>query len=367
MIIDEKGKLFGKINIVDLLAILFFVGLTPIFYYGYKIFNIPVPIISSIEPDNGLNERDIRVTITGEFFNDKTRVKVGDEFLTNYIISKNKITGTVPKNISAGLLDVTVINPGNLYGVLKKGFISATPAPVATLNVDIVAETIVNLEFRNIDKDIAELINVGDKSEGSYVETNVEILEILSYGTATYRIDIGIGNVIIKEEDNKKEMLCKVKIVGEVKNDKLYFRGKQIGLGGMVEFNSGKYALHGKVIPDIKGVSVVVRFHSVLPEVAALIKEGDIVGADFYGRFPVLKTIRKIDDDVYTVFSQLNTKNISVTRGDLRLIELELEFPVMSKANGGIYFKNELIAIGQSVGCRTNNYIINGKIIAIKK
>ena len=40
-IIDEKGRLFGKINVIDFLVILFLISLTPMFYYGYKIFNAP--------------------------------------------------------------------------------------------------------------------------------------------------------------------------------------------------------------------------------------------------------------------------------------------------------------------------------------
>ncbi len=38
-IIDEKGKLFGKINVIDFLVIIFLLSLTPMFYFGYKIFN----------------------------------------------------------------------------------------------------------------------------------------------------------------------------------------------------------------------------------------------------------------------------------------------------------------------------------------
>lgn len=37
-VIDEKGRLFGKINVIDFLAILFLLSLTPMFYFGYKIF-----------------------------------------------------------------------------------------------------------------------------------------------------------------------------------------------------------------------------------------------------------------------------------------------------------------------------------------
>ncbi len=36
-VIDEKGRLFGKINIIDFLVIIFLLSLTPMFYFGYKI------------------------------------------------------------------------------------------------------------------------------------------------------------------------------------------------------------------------------------------------------------------------------------------------------------------------------------------
>lgn len=38
-IIDEKGMLFGKINVIDFLVVIFFLSLIPMFYFGYIIFN----------------------------------------------------------------------------------------------------------------------------------------------------------------------------------------------------------------------------------------------------------------------------------------------------------------------------------------
>lgn len=37
-IINEKGMLFEKINVIDFLVIIFLLSLTPMFYYGYKLF-----------------------------------------------------------------------------------------------------------------------------------------------------------------------------------------------------------------------------------------------------------------------------------------------------------------------------------------
>jgi hypothetical protein len=42
-IIDEKGRLFGRINIIDFTIVLFLLSLLPLFYFGYRIFHIPPP------------------------------------------------------------------------------------------------------------------------------------------------------------------------------------------------------------------------------------------------------------------------------------------------------------------------------------
>lgn len=37
-VIDKNGMLFGKINIIDFLVVVFIICLTPMFYFGYRIF-----------------------------------------------------------------------------------------------------------------------------------------------------------------------------------------------------------------------------------------------------------------------------------------------------------------------------------------
>lgn len=42
-IIDNKGRIFGKINIIDFGVLLFVLFLLPMFYFGGKIFCYPPP------------------------------------------------------------------------------------------------------------------------------------------------------------------------------------------------------------------------------------------------------------------------------------------------------------------------------------
>ena len=44
-IIDDKGMLFSRINIIDFLVLLFILCLTPMFYFGWKIMTKPTVVV----------------------------------------------------------------------------------------------------------------------------------------------------------------------------------------------------------------------------------------------------------------------------------------------------------------------------------
>ena len=47
-IMDDKGRLFGKLNIIDFLVLIFLLSLTPMFYFGYKIYTRPKPELEPV-------------------------------------------------------------------------------------------------------------------------------------------------------------------------------------------------------------------------------------------------------------------------------------------------------------------------------
>lgn len=59
-IIDEKGRLFGKINVIDFLVILFLLTLMPMFYFGYKIFQ-KKPVEPKVYTEIEINCKFIKV------------------------------------------------------------------------------------------------------------------------------------------------------------------------------------------------------------------------------------------------------------------------------------------------------------------
>jgi hypothetical protein len=66
-IIDEKGRLFGKINMIDFSVIILFLSLTPMFYFGYKIFNPKPPQAETQKQQEKVNKEPIEIKIATKF------------------------------------------------------------------------------------------------------------------------------------------------------------------------------------------------------------------------------------------------------------------------------------------------------------
>ncbi|MDD4878950.1 MAG: DUF4330 domain-containing protein [Candidatus Omnitrophica bacterium] len=97
--IDDKGKVFGKINLFDFLVILFLLGLAPVFYIGNKALT------------RKLDMRD-----------------------TTKVLVKIKCASIMPELAGAFREgDVVKDNYGNTIGILKK-IVSDTPSEVITIN-----------------------------------------------------------------------------------------------------------------------------------------------------------------------------------------------------------------------------------------
>jgi len=45
MFIDNKGRLFGKVNIIDFLALIFLISLIPMIWLGNRIYKKPMPVV----------------------------------------------------------------------------------------------------------------------------------------------------------------------------------------------------------------------------------------------------------------------------------------------------------------------------------
>jgi hypothetical protein len=68
MLIDSRGNLFGRINIVDAAVVAFVAALLPLSYAAYRVFRIPPPEIVGVTPATLTPEMPRRLRLTGHHF-----------------------------------------------------------------------------------------------------------------------------------------------------------------------------------------------------------------------------------------------------------------------------------------------------------
>lgn len=81
------------------------------------------PTIKAIQPATGKANAKTPVTITGTGFDAAARVSFGGKLATKIVVANNTtITAETPEGTVGAVVDVEVMNPGNLKATLVKGF-----------------------------------------------------------------------------------------------------------------------------------------------------------------------------------------------------------------------------------------------------
>ena len=67
-IIDDRGRLLGRVNLLDVAVVLAVVVLVPMGYVAFRIFRTPSPVITAVTPSTLAIDSPRRIRLTGEHF-----------------------------------------------------------------------------------------------------------------------------------------------------------------------------------------------------------------------------------------------------------------------------------------------------------
>ncbi|HDZ77092.1 MAG TPA: DUF4330 domain-containing protein, partial [Candidatus Omnitrophica bacterium] len=234
-IIDEKGRLFGKINIIDFLVIVVFVCILPMFYYGYKIFSkqstqtVDDPKVFTeieryckfieLEPEDlgliikGDKEIGEDGNIIGEI------VWVGEPESYFYILDLGSGETIIKEDFNLKELLVKLklrvgIRGGDTVYYKDKRFVVNSPIEFTTdkYSLAVIPKSegfkfgktakktlMIDLDvvLKGIEEDTLKLISSGDKEVNAEGETIAEILALGKAGSDAREIDLGNGNFVL--------------------------------------------------------------------------------------------------------------------------------------------------------------------------
>jgi hypothetical protein len=176
-VIDDRGRLFGKLNLIDVITVAVVLGLIPLAYGAFLLFRVPIPIITSIEPAQVTQGDSATLKLTGSGFRPFLVARFGVVESYGFLVQSPTIAEVKVPDIPAGNYDFVLYDQARelvrMPGAVTVNAIQvpsapgpSTPArwirPAPPIPPPVMQLRVIG-EFIGMSRDVAELIRGGLK------------------------------------------------------------------------------------------------------------------------------------------------------------------------------------------------------------
>jgi hypothetical protein len=187
-VLDERGRIGGRFNVIDAAAAVIVVVLVPLAFAGYLLFRTPTPTLTSVVPASLAEGPGQRVEINGTNLRPFMRVTFGTTPSTAYFLGSTKYALVDVPPLTPGSYDVVLFDYAREVARLPKAL---TIAPIATD-----AELEVEGAFKTPSPAVAAEIKAG----ASFSDAGREIAKVVAVGgstPSTMRFRVGEDSVVV--------------------------------------------------------------------------------------------------------------------------------------------------------------------------
>jgi hypothetical protein len=158
-IVDEHGRLFGRLNVVDAVVAVFVLGLIPLLYGAAILFQTPPPKVTAVVPAAVAAGTGQRVTIRGEHLRPYMRVSFGTTQAKNFLFKSEHEAEVELNDMTPGVYDVVLYDVSQEQSRLPKAF-TLLPSPLPPTTITLVGV------FGNLDAERARQLTPGTTVAG---------------------------------------------------------------------------------------------------------------------------------------------------------------------------------------------------------
>jgi hypothetical protein len=352
-VIDDRGRVFGRINLIDLAAAVFLFVLIPVAYGAYLLFRTPPAKLTSISPDKLYPGPNQRVRIQGVNLRPFMRVAFGgSQGVTFAIVSTTAAEIEVPE-LAPGTYDVELFDYRQLVDRLPKGLTVLNVTPVSPMNVEVTGS------FKSLTPSTAKQFKAGQTLEKGGM--HAEILRVGTPVPSVFRVTAG-NSVMTLPVPGEVEVPAALRVSchTEPMSDGSVrciaagpLRGAPVapdslltlpGVDGWVPFQIATVSLPGETATLTVLVEVTTR-----PEIAASVRAGDL------------------DANTIAYATRASVAAVTAVRAVSPLassMDLTLKVPAVRGPSGWIY-DMQLIKAGLPIRFESTAYVINGTIVKV--
>ena len=396
--IDEKGRLFEKINVIDFLVFFFLFCLIPMVYFGYKIFTKKEVVVEKKADRKFFVDVEIAVSFTKLNPDIAVLISAGDKELDgegNAVAEIIKVSNIEPcfyeaaldsdkqrilikdnslKKINAEVRLKAEVRPDGLYYKNEKiadkqvfNFNSAKYSAdfIRQENLE-ERELYFNVVFKDLSEVALKNIAAGDREVDSAGKNIAEIIKLGKVENSQIRINMGGVNYVVSEDEHKKQLSAKMKFLCNFRTGKhVYFKDKLMNFDIPFQFKTDKYSLNGFLLNNYseeKWIRVRAKFSDLTSNLANVIQKGDTE------RVSEGQTVAMVEKIISTkpaeVLSLKNNAFVVLNHPSNKDVELSLTVLCVEK-DGAYYFKNYPVKIGNSINFSPEFYSVVGIIIGV--
>lgn len=363
-IIDEQGRLFGRVNLIDAVVAAAVLVLAPIAYAAYVLFR-PAPIaIVSVEPSRFPQGQQQRVHITGVHLRPYLRAQFADEQVHSFLIDTPSSAEAIVPVLPPGTYDLTLYDEADRVAVLKNAVTVLAPDKLPPVTVRLVGALV------GLDAAAAKAIAVGQRLGSPAVNAEVlrvgapveDLRRVLIGSSGTRYVETRAGGRLRVSADlrvvcslDDPEPRCKV-------NNAIVAPGQIMALG------NGHLFVVDAVQSDVPGrdVDLVVQFVG-RPEIIDLIKPGDRdAGQSGPAGLRVVSVQHResVQGQTTTRYTSGGMEQTLTRAEPLAALEATLHV-VADDLPGGLEFGGAALKVGMPFTLQTARYQANGSILRV--
>lgn len=271
-VIDEKGRLFSKINVIDFLVILFFIFLVPMFYFAYKIMTQAEPqkreffeiekncLLIKLKPEllELISIGDKELNENGEVIGEIVSLDKIEPYRYEFDIGKNqKLIKEDPilKQIEAKLkLEVEVKQDKPFYKNLEirtKSPLTFETKKYSLYFVPLDREEWISLRVKLSDlvPEIAKVVQKGDMGKDASGKIIAKIDSIISKKPASEIVtDIFEGKLLTLPHPYNIDITVSLDVLCVEKEGAHYFKDYLAKIGNNIVVNMDLYTITGIIV-----------------------------------------------------------------------------------------------------------------------
>ena len=184
-IVDERGRVAGRINLIDAIAAFALVVLVPVAYGAYLLFRTQPATLRAVQPTKVYQGPNARIIIDGENLRPFMRVSFNTVQGRTFLIGSTKSAQVDLPDLEPGVYDVVLFDYMREVSRLPKALTILPLAPTATIEMQ------VSGSFKQITANLANQLHVGSKFPPAGDYAVAEITAIAPLRPALLRLHSG--------------------------------------------------------------------------------------------------------------------------------------------------------------------------------